>query len=171
MEGPDQATLKKLWTSGRRGTLCPKEMMKAWGIAWCMKNHFKKEVNYEAIPPRNSEKAPKKFRCPETAAGGGPTTQGRRQRRRAERNHFLNSETPRPPRRLLHETGTGGPVHSGVIYCELRQVPRPGPVTFQYYIGPQKGAFARGSLITRVPGHALFDTLWARDSLISAAGV
>ena len=49
MEGPDQATLKKLWTSGRRGTLCPKEMMKAWGIAWCMKNHFKKEVNYEAI--------------------------------------------------------------------------------------------------------------------------
>ena len=49
MEGPDQATLKELWTSGRRGTLCPKEMMKAWGIAWCMKNHFKKEVNYEAI--------------------------------------------------------------------------------------------------------------------------
>ena len=40
MEGPDQATLKKLWTSGRRGTLCPKEMMKAWGIAWCMKNYF-----------------------------------------------------------------------------------------------------------------------------------
>ena len=130
-----------------------------------------KEVNYEAIPPRNSEKAPKKFRCPETAAGGGPTTQGRRQRRRAQRNHFLNSETPCPPRRLLHETGTGGPVHSGVIYCALRQVPRPGPVTFQYYIGPQKGAFARGSLITRVPGHALFDALWARDSLISAAGV
>ena len=49
MEGLDQATLKKSWTSGRRGTLCPKEMMKAWGIAWCMKNHFKKEVNYEAI--------------------------------------------------------------------------------------------------------------------------
>jgi len=49
MEALDQATLKKLWTSGRHGTLCAKELMKAWGIAWCMKNYLKKEVNYEAI--------------------------------------------------------------------------------------------------------------------------
>ena len=133
MEGLDQATLKKLWTSGRRGTLCPKEMMKAWGIAWCMKNHFKKEVNYEAIPPRNSEKAPKKFRCPETAAGGGPTTQGPRQRRRAERNHFLDSETPRPPvdSSTRQEPDVLSTVESSTAKAWwLRQVPRPGPVTF-----------------------------------------
>ena len=89
---------------------------------------------------------------------------------KGRKESFPGQRNPPPPRRLLHETGTGGPVHSGVIYCELRQVPRPGPVTFQYYIGPQKGAFASGSLITRVPGHALFDSLWAMDSLISAAG-
>ena len=32
------------------------------------------------------------------------------------------------------------------------------------------GAVVRASLITRVPCHALFDTLWAMDSPISAAG-
>ena len=49
MDQPDQATLKKLWTSGRHGTLCPMELMKAWGIAWAMKHHYKDDVNYEAI--------------------------------------------------------------------------------------------------------------------------
>ena len=45
MDQPDQATLKKLWTSGRHGTLCPMELMKAWGIAWAMKHHYKDDVN------------------------------------------------------------------------------------------------------------------------------
>ena len=45
MDHPDQATLKKPWTSGRHGTLCPMELMKAWGIAWAMKHHYKDDVN------------------------------------------------------------------------------------------------------------------------------
>ena len=43
---------------------------------------------------------------------------------------FWFQRNPPPPRRLLHETGTRGPVHSGVVYGGLGQVPRPGPVTF-----------------------------------------
>ena len=94
MEGPDQATLKELWTSGRRGTLCPKEMMKAWGIAWCMKNHFKKEVNYEAIA---GDALPQAARSRRTFPGSKEASDGRADDGRGEGQKGMISWTAKPP--------------------------------------------------------------------------
>ena len=49
---------------------------------------------------------------------------------KGRKESFPGQRNPPPPRRLLHETGTRGPVHSGVVYGGLGQAPRPGPVTF-----------------------------------------
>ena len=35
---------------------------------------------------------------------------------KGRKESFPGQRNPPPPRRLLHETGTGGPVHIGVVY-------------------------------------------------------
>ena len=37
---------------------------------------------------------------------------------KGRKESFPGQRNPPPPRRLLHETGTGGPVHVGVVYGE-----------------------------------------------------
>ena len=65
--------------------------------------------------------------------GGEGWPSGRRQGRRAERNHFLDSETPRPPvdSSTRQEPEVLSTLESSTAKAwRLRQVPRPGPVTF-----------------------------------------
>ena len=65
--------------------------------------------------------------------GGRSNNTRTRQRRRAERNHFLDSETPRPPvdSSTREEPEVLSTVESSTAKAwRLRQVPRPGLVTF-----------------------------------------